>query len=98
MNIIKFRDKDKLSLKIVGRLDTVTAPQLEKMLRTELDGIASLTYDFSALEYVSSAGLRVLLYSQKTMNKQGKMTIRNVNESVMEVFEVTGFVDLLSIG
>ncbi|MEM1483418.1 STAS domain-containing protein [Oscillospiraceae bacterium PP1C4] len=80
-----------------GRLDTTTAPQLEAELKLSVDGITLLTLDFEALEYLSSAGLRVILAAQKVMNKQGKMIIRNVNETIMEVFEVTGFVDILTI-
>ena len=80
-----------------GRLDTVTAPELEKELKESLDGIAELTLDFEKLEYISSAGLRVLLSAQKVMNKQGKMVIRGASEEIMEIFDVTGFVDILTI-
>ena len=80
-----------------GHLDTNTAPQLEAELKTSLSGITELELDFSGLEYISSAGLRVLLAAQKTMSRQGKMTIRNVNETIMEVFEITGFVEILTI-
>ena len=80
-----------------GRLDTNTAPQLEAELKTSLSGITELELDFSGLEYISSAGLRVLLAAQKAMNRQGKLTIRNVNETIREVFEITGFVDILTI-
>ena len=73
------------------------APQLEAELKTSLSGITELELDFSGLEYISSAGLRVLLAAQKTMSRQGKMTIRNVNETIMEVFEITGFVEILTI-
>lgn len=97
MEIIKKSEGNKLSVKLVGRLDTVTAPQLESQLKEDIGGVSDLVFDFSALDYVSSAGLRVLLSTQKIMNKQGSMVITNVNESVMEVFEVTGFVDLLTI-
>ena len=86
-----------LSITLKGRLDTTTAPQLEGELRTALDGVEDLVFDMSALDYISSAGLRVLLSAQKTMNRQGSMVIRNVNEEVMEVFEVTGFSDILTI-
>ena len=78
-------------------MDTTTAPQLESELKTALDGVAELTFDFKELLYISSAGLRVLLSAQKTMNKQGKMVIRNAGEELMEIFEVTGFVDILTI-
>ena len=86
-----------LELAIAGRLDTTTAPQLEAELKRSIDGIDTLMIDFARLEYISSAGLRVLLSAQKVMNRQGRMVIRHVNETVMEVFEVTGFVDILEI-
>ncbi|MBR4212078.1 MAG: STAS domain-containing protein [Oscillibacter sp.] len=98
MTINMNRDGDALTVELEGRLDTTTAPKLEAELRPVLkDGVAELTIDLKALDYVSSAGLRVLLSAQKIMNKQGEMTVRNVNDDVMEVFEVTGFVDLLNI-
>ena len=80
-----------------GRLDTTTAPQLENELKKSLGGVKMLTFDFKALEYISSAGLRVLLSSQKQMNKQGEMVIKNVNSDIMEIFDVTGFSDILTI-
>ena len=80
-----------------GRLDTTTAPELEKEIGASLDGLTSLTLDMADLSYVSSAGLRVLLSAQKAMAKQGSMTVCNVNETVMEIFEVTGFSDILTI-
>ena len=86
-----------LVVQVEGRLDTSTAPQLEKELKASLTAITSLVLDFSGLEYISSAGLRVLLSAQKVMNRQGSMVIRNVNESVNEVFEITGFSDILNI-
>ena len=96
--IIKKNQKDTaLAIALEGRLDTTTAPQLETELKKSLNGITRLELDFTALEYISSAGLRVLLAAQKVMNKQGEMVIRNVNETVMEVFEVTGFTDFLTI-
>ncbi len=82
---------------LTGRLDTTTAPELEAKLKTEMEGCTELVFDFTGLEYVSSAGLRVLLAAQKTMNKQGNMVIKNVDSSIMEVFEITGFVDILTI-
>ena len=98
MTINMNRDGDALTVELEGRLDTTTAPKLEAELRPALkDGVAELFIDLKALDYVSSAGLRVLLSAQKIMNKQGEMTVRNVNDDVMEVFEVTGFVDLLNI-
>lgn len=97
MTIEKKLDGSKMTVAIKGRLDTTTAPQLEAELRSDLDGIADLVFDFTNLEYISSAGLRVLLSTQKTMNRQGTMVVRNVNADVMEVLEVTGFVDILTI-
>lgn len=86
-----------LTVEVEGRLDTMTAPELEKTLKESLDGMTELVLDLANLEYVSSAGLRVLLSAQKIMNKQGSMVIRNVCETVMEVFEVTGFSDILTV-
>ncbi len=97
MTIEKKLDGSKMTVAIKGRLDTTTAPQLEAELRSDLDGIKDLVFDFTNLEYISSAGLRVLLSTQKTMNRQGTMVVRNVNADVMEVLEVTGFVDILTI-
>lgn len=97
MEIKKTLNGNELLVAVEGRLDTTTAPQLEENVRSGIDGMKSLVFDFEKLEYISSAGLRVLLAMQKIMNKQGSMTIRNVNETVMEVFEVTGFVDILTI-
>lgn len=97
MTIQKTQDGEKLTIALEGRLDTTTAPQLEGELRSAVNGISELVFDFSALEYVSSAGLRVLLSAQKVMNKQGSMVIRNVNSAIMDVFELTGFVDILNI-
>lgn len=82
---------------VAGRLDTVTAPELEARLKVLYDSVKELTFDFSALEYISSAGLRVLLGAQKVMNKVGTMTVKNVDSAVMEVFEITGFKDILNI-
>ena len=97
MTINKNLEGSKLTLILEGRLDTVTAPALEAELKQSLNDVTELVFDFSNLEYISSAGLRVLLSSQKIMNKQGSMVIRHVNETIMEVFEVTGFIDILSI-
>ena len=96
MTINKNLEADKLTLAIEGRLDTSTAPELEDAL-ADLTGIKELVLDFADLEYVSSAGLRVLLSSQKTMNSQGSLLIKNVNDTIMEVFEITGFADILTI-
>ncbi|MCI8780936.1 MAG: STAS domain-containing protein [Lachnospiraceae bacterium] len=97
MTIEKLENGKELTMLLTGRLDTTTAPQLEGELKNGLDGVESLVLDFKELEYLSSAGLRILLAAQKTMNKQGKMVIRNVNEVIQEVFEVTGFADILTI-
>lgn len=97
MNIVKTADGDVLTVKVEGRLDTTTAPDLETELKSSIDGVSSLILDFSELEYISSAGLRVLLSAQKIMNKQGSMTVKNVNETIMEIFEVTGFSDILTV-
>ena len=97
MTINKTRSGNSLTVAIEGRLDTTTAPQLEAELKSSLDGITELTMDLSTLEYISSAGLRVLLSAQKIMNKQGKMKVTGANKTVMEVFEVTGFSDILNI-
>jgi anti-sigma B factor antagonist len=84
-------------IEIVGRLDTTTAPSLEKTINESIEEIKNLTLDFKGLEYISSAGLRVLLAAQKKMNQIGSMKVTNVCESVMEVFEITGFADILTI-
>lgn len=97
MTITKNTNGKTLLLTVAGRLDTTTAPKLEAELKSSVDGITELIFDFAALEYVSSAGLRVLLSAQKVMNRQGQMLIKNVCETVMEVFEVTGFSDILTI-
>ena len=97
LNIQKTLENGKALFTLEGRLDTTTAPELEKELRNSIDGVSALTLDFAALEYISSAGLRVLLAAQKIMNKQGEMKISHVNETIMEIFEVTGFSDILSI-
>ena len=97
MDIKKTKNDTTLTLAIQGRIDTTTAPQLEAELRSDLDGVTELYLDFTGVEYISSAGLRVLLSAQKLMSRQGKMVLSHVNESVMEVFEVTGFSDILTI-
>lgn len=97
MNIIKNQTDKSLNIALEGRLDTTTAPQLETELKQSIGGITELNLDFAKLEYLSSAGLRVLLAAQKVMNRQGKMVIRNVNDVILEVFEVTGFSDILTI-
>lgn len=97
MNIQKTVTGTTLAVQLEGRLDTTTSPKLEEELRGSIDGMTSLVIDFEKLEYISSAGLRVLLSMQKIMNKQGEMLLKNVSETIMEVFEVTGFSDILSI-
>ena len=97
MNINKSANGTELTMAIVGRLDTVTAPEFEAELKASIGGVESLILDLAELEYTSSAGLRIILMAQKIMNKQGKMIVKNVNESVMEVFDITGFLDILTI-
>lgn len=97
MTINKQTDGSAMTIALEGRLDTTTAPDLEKEVQESLGGISNLVFDLSQLEYISSAGLRVLLSAQKIMNKQGEMKIKGANEAIMEVFEVTGFIDILSI-
>jgi anti-sigma B factor antagonist len=96
MNINADRNGEVLTLSVEGRLDTSTAPELEMAL-SDLSGVTDLTLDFAKLDYISSAGLRVLLATQKVMNNQGKMVIKNVNDTIMEVFEITGFSDILTV-
>ena len=97
MTIEKTLNGTELTIRIAGRLDTTTAPQLEAEFKQSVAGVEKLVLDFTELEYLSSAGLRVLLAAQKVMNKQGEMIIRNVNETINEIFEVTGFIDILTI-
>ncbi len=97
LNIETKRNASELTVVLSGRLDTNTAPELEAALKTALEGVEELTFDFEKLDYISSAGLRVLLAAQKTMNRQGNMKIKNANEIIMEIFEVTGFADILTI-
>ena len=97
LNITKNQEGEKLTVALEGRLDTTTAPELESELKASLGGIKALTLDFEKLEYISSAGLRVLLSTQKTMMGQGEMVLINVGEAISEIFEVTGFSDILNI-
>ena len=97
MTIEKILNGTELTVTITSRLDTTTAPQLEAEFKQNIGGVEKLVLDFTALEYLSSAGLRVLLAAQKVMNKQGEMIIKNVNETINEIFEVTGFIDILTI-
>lgn len=97
LNIGKSTENGKAVLTLDGRLDTVTAPEFDKTVREVLPSITELKLDCGKLEYISSAGLRVLLTAQKIMNTQGEMKVCNVNETVMEIFDVTGFTDILTI-
>ena len=97
MNINKIPEGEKLTVSIGGRLDTTTAPELEKELKGSYDGINELVLDLSALDYISSAGLRVLLSAQKSMAAKGGMIVTGANADIMEIFEVTGFTDILDI-
>ena len=98
MTINKINEGSALTIKLEGRLETTTAPELEPVIKNELDGVTELVFDFTDLEYISSAGLRVLLSAQKKMSaQQGSMKVVNPNEIVCEVFEVTGFSDILTI-
>lgn len=97
MEIIKSKNDNQFTIGLKGRLDTTTAPELETVINTEVDGISELEFDFTELEYISSAGLRVLLSAQKKMNTLGSMKVKNVSETVMDVFEITGFSDILTI-
>ena len=97
MTIDKQINGSELTLSLTGRLDTTTAPELEAIIKENIAGVTNLVMDFAGLEYLSSAGLRVILSAQKTMNKQGEMVIRNINETINEVFEITGFIDILTI-
>ena len=97
MTIEKKLGNESATLIVSGRLDTQTAPEFESELDNALSGIKELTIDFTNLEYVSSAGLRVILKAQKAMNAQGSMKLTGVNDSIMEVFDITGFLDILTI-
>ena len=97
MTIQQTKDGNALTIALEGRLDTMTAPELEQTLKTALEGVEELTFDFEKLDYISSAGLRVLLAAQKAMNRQGSMKVKNANEIILEIFEVTGFSDILTI-
>ena len=97
MTIEQQKDGTALTLALEGRLDTTTAPRLEAALKEALPGVEALTFDLEKLDYISSAGLRMLLSAQKTMNRQGTMKVKNANEMILEIFEVTGFSDILTI-
>ena len=97
LDIKKNQEGSKLEFVLDGRLDTITAPQLEEEVKASIGDITELVFDFNGLAYVSSAGLRVLLSAQKTMNEKGSMVVRNVSEDIQEIFDVTGFSDILTI-
>jgi len=97
MNIKLKKEDKKAVVAISGRVDTNTAPELLEFLKDAMPGVEELVLDFKDLEYISSAGLRVVLFAQKTMNSQGSMSVANVNDDIMETFELTGFVDILTI-
>lgn len=97
MTIEKKKNGTELEMLLSGRMDTNTAPQFEEEMKNSVEGVKKLILNFENLEYISSAGLRVILSAQKIMNKQGEMIVRNVNEVVSEVFEITGFLDILTI-
>ena len=97
MTINQNKSENKLTYAIEGRIDTKTAPELEAALKGDLDGITELVFDFTNVSYISSAGLRVLLSAHKTMSAKGGMKLTHVNDIIQEVFEVTGFSDILDI-
>ena len=97
MNIKQKKEGDKLTVSIEGSIDTNTAPVLMDFLETAMIPIAKLVLDFEKVDYISSAGLRVLLYAQKTMSIQGEMELVNVNEEIMEIFEITGFTSVITV-
>jgi anti-sigma B factor antagonist len=97
MTILQTKNESALTIAPEGRLDTMTAPELEAVLKDALADVSELTFDFEKLDYISSAGLRVLLATQKTMNRQGSMKVIHANEMILEIFEVTGFSDILTI-
>ncbi len=97
LDIKKNQDGSKLEFALEGRLDTITAPQLEEAVKASIDDTTELVFDFSKLTYISSAGLRVLLSAQKSMNRRGSMVVCNVSDEIREIFDVTGFTDILTI-
>lgn len=97
MNILQEKNGTELAIALEGRLDTMTAPELEAALKDAFEGVETLVFDLEKLDYISSAGLRVLLSAQKTMNRQGNMKVTHANEIVREIFDVTGFADILRI-
>ena len=97
LNIYKDANGSELTIRMEGRLDTTTSPVLESEMKSSLDGVEKLVLDLKDLQYISSAGLRVLLSAQKTMNRQGSMVVRNASADIKEIFDVTGFSDILTI-
>ena len=97
MNIKQQKDDKKLTILVSGRIDTTTAPDLHEYMKNAIQGINELVIDFKDVDYVSSAGLRVVLFAQKMMYGQGPMTIINVNSDIMETFELTGFTEILNL-
>lgn len=97
MTVEKITNGESLTLKVDGRVDTTNAKEFEEIITNSLDGVKELIMDFESLEYISSAGLRVMLMAIKKMKKQGSMTVTNANEMVKEIFEVTGFSDLVEV-
>ena len=97
LNIEKKIEGSKLVMELEGKIDTITAPEIEAEVKGGLDGIDELVFDFAKVDYISSAGLRVLLLAQKTMSEQGKMIVKNCGKEVLEIFEVTGFIDILTV-
>lgn len=97
MTIEKVVNGEELVVCVEGRLDTMTSPEFEKELKPAMEGMSEVVLDFKDLEYISSAGLRVLLSAQKVMMRQGSLVIRNCSDEIMEIFEVTGFTDILTI-
>ena len=97
MTINKTVEGGKLIIAPEGRLDTMTSPQLDAELDNSIKGVSDLVFDFAGLDYISSAGLRVLLKAQKAMNRQGSMVIRNVSDEIRDIFDVTGFLDIMTI-
>ena len=97
MTITQEKNESRLTLHIAGRIDTKTAPELEQTVRPALEHLTELVFDLAETSYISSAGLRVLLIAQKQMNKQGEMTVIHANDDLKEIFDVTGFSDILTI-
>lgn len=97
MEITINKENEKLALTVSGRVDTTTAPRLEAAVNENIEGMTELIFDIEKLEYISSAGLRVILVSQKRMNKQGRMVIRHANADIREIFDITGFSDIITI-